>query len=384
MLHTNESLADQEIIPGVYITADGSKVQELIEQRSEPSLVVANYSGWGPGQLDGELRADSWLTLPATFDHVFWTGEKELWNVVVNQVQAQKLTALVGVRELPAGPESELSWALDCDRIWAATWLGLYPPGSLTSSLPWRSQIGFTSPKAWLDHRMASKTTATSARAINGSKASTAWCSLVSIHTRSLRPRARLSDSWASRRRLPPISTMLLPPSNRAASFTSSDGSCVTEDFGGAGPSRQESVDLPKNEPKPVRILVSRGELVDHWQQELADLPVARRNSFANNLVHDIDQRQPVGVIGGSPLNAVQAISNPVDLRIRQPRRPATRPRGLNAGDEVVPRGRIRQLIGPHKALDVHMVPGGCHLQPLEDLQLIRIVVRTQTLEARP
>lgn len=56
MLHTNESLADQEIIPGVYITADGSKVQELIEQRSEPSLVVANYSGWGPGQLDGELR----------------------------------------------------------------------------------------------------------------------------------------------------------------------------------------------------------------------------------------------------------------------------------------------------------------------------------------
>ena len=104
MLHTNESLADQEIIPGVYITADGSKVQELIEQRSEPSLVVANYSGWGPGQLDGELRADSWLTLPATFDHVFWTGEKELWKVVVNQVRAQKLTALVGVRELPPDP----------------------------------------------------------------------------------------------------------------------------------------------------------------------------------------------------------------------------------------------------------------------------------------
>jgi putative transcriptional regulator len=104
MLHTNESLADQEIIPGVYITADGSKVQELIEQRPEPSLVVANYSGWGPGQLDRELRADSWLTLPATIEHVFWTGEKELWNVVVNQVQTRKLTELVGVHELPPDP----------------------------------------------------------------------------------------------------------------------------------------------------------------------------------------------------------------------------------------------------------------------------------------
>jgi putative transcriptional regulator len=104
MLHTNESLADHEIISGVYITADGSKVQELIEQRSEPSLVVANYSGWGPGQLDGELRADSWLTLPATIEHVFWTGEKELWKAVVNQVNALKLTELVGVHALPPDP----------------------------------------------------------------------------------------------------------------------------------------------------------------------------------------------------------------------------------------------------------------------------------------
>ena len=51
--------------------------------------MVANYSGWGPGQLDGELLADSWLTLPATADHVFWTGHRDLWNVAVNQVQAR-------------------------------------------------------------------------------------------------------------------------------------------------------------------------------------------------------------------------------------------------------------------------------------------------------
>jgi putative transcriptional regulator len=104
VLHTDENLADEEIIPGVYITAEGSKVQELIEQRPEPSLVVANYSGWGPGQLDQEIRRDSWITLPATIDNVFWTGEKELWKVVVNQVQVRKLTEMVGVCELPPDP----------------------------------------------------------------------------------------------------------------------------------------------------------------------------------------------------------------------------------------------------------------------------------------
>jgi putative transcriptional regulator len=104
MLHTDGDLADDEIISGVFITTDGSKVQELIDQRSEPSLVIANYAGWGPGQLDSELGANSWLTLPATFDHVFWAGEKELWNAVVNQVRARELTALVGVRTLPPDP----------------------------------------------------------------------------------------------------------------------------------------------------------------------------------------------------------------------------------------------------------------------------------------
>lgn len=101
MLHTDEDLADDEVISGVFITTDGCRVQELIDRRSEPSLVIANYAGWGPAQLESELGANSWLTLPATFDHVFWTGEKELWNVALNQVQARKLTALVGVRTLP-------------------------------------------------------------------------------------------------------------------------------------------------------------------------------------------------------------------------------------------------------------------------------------------
>jgi putative transcriptional regulator len=104
VVHTVESLADEEIISGIYITAEGSKVQELIEERPEPSLVVANYSGWGPGQLDQEIRRDSWLTLPATIDHIFWTGENELWKVVVNQVQVRKLTEMVGVCELPPDP----------------------------------------------------------------------------------------------------------------------------------------------------------------------------------------------------------------------------------------------------------------------------------------
>src|SRR4051812_40973287 len=50
VLHSFGALADREILPGVYHTADGCKVQEIIRRKVEPSLVIANSSAWGPGQ----------------------------------------------------------------------------------------------------------------------------------------------------------------------------------------------------------------------------------------------------------------------------------------------------------------------------------------------
>jgi len=104
VIHTQEELADQTLLPNVFHTLEASRVQEIIRLRPEPSLILANYSGWGPGQLEGEFGWDSWLTLPATFDYVFWSGEKDLWKVVVNEVNARKLSEFLKIREMPADP----------------------------------------------------------------------------------------------------------------------------------------------------------------------------------------------------------------------------------------------------------------------------------------
>ena len=104
VIHAIEGLADREVIPGVYHTVEATKVQEVISRRPEPSLAVANYAGWGPGQLEGEFLEDSWLTLPATAEHVFWVGEKDLWRVVVSEANARKLADLLGLGDLPPDP----------------------------------------------------------------------------------------------------------------------------------------------------------------------------------------------------------------------------------------------------------------------------------------
>ena len=46
VLHAVEELSDVEILPGVYSTAEASKIQQLISRQAEPSLILANYAGW--------------------------------------------------------------------------------------------------------------------------------------------------------------------------------------------------------------------------------------------------------------------------------------------------------------------------------------------------
>jgi putative transcriptional regulator len=106
VLHTLGDLADREILPGVYNTADAEKVQELIRRRREPSLILANSAAWGPGRLEGECEGGSWLTLPARVGHVFRDGGADLWEEAVTEANARKLAGLLGLRVVPGDPSS--------------------------------------------------------------------------------------------------------------------------------------------------------------------------------------------------------------------------------------------------------------------------------------
>src|SRR5262249_17725422 len=104
VLHTGEDQSGQEGMPGLYSSGEASKGQEGLPRRSDPCLVIANYSGWGRGQLEGEFDLDSWLTLPANHEYVFWEDEADLWEVVVKQVNTQKLSDFLGLRDVPPDP----------------------------------------------------------------------------------------------------------------------------------------------------------------------------------------------------------------------------------------------------------------------------------------
>ncbi|GIW86447.1 MAG: UPF0301 protein [Isosphaeraceae bacterium] len=104
VVHDAAAQADHIVLEGVYTSFDAEKVRRLLTEQAEPSLVIANYSGWGPGQLEGEMREGSWLTLPAEPELVFWDQESDLWSHVVRRARSAELARLIGLASLPEDP----------------------------------------------------------------------------------------------------------------------------------------------------------------------------------------------------------------------------------------------------------------------------------------
>jgi len=59
-----------------------SKVLEDISKNKGPSeyLFLLGYAGWGPGQLESELVADGWLSLPSDESIIFNVADNAKWK----------------------------------------------------------------------------------------------------------------------------------------------------------------------------------------------------------------------------------------------------------------------------------------------------------------
>lgn len=70
--------------PPAWITGDDDHLRILLRRPDARVKYVMDYSGWGPGQLDDELRAGGWLVADADTDLIF-LDPNELWESAVKR-----------------------------------------------------------------------------------------------------------------------------------------------------------------------------------------------------------------------------------------------------------------------------------------------------------
>ena len=67
------------VLDGVSVSHDKLVLQQLIE-RAAPLRLCLGHAGWGPGQLDGEIRAGGWLLADVDPELVFGTPPEEVYE----------------------------------------------------------------------------------------------------------------------------------------------------------------------------------------------------------------------------------------------------------------------------------------------------------------
>lgn len=70
-----------QITPEVSLTASRDIIAAIAAgQGPQDALFVLGYSGWGAGQLERELKENSWLTVPADAEILFHTPLEQRWH----------------------------------------------------------------------------------------------------------------------------------------------------------------------------------------------------------------------------------------------------------------------------------------------------------------
>jgi putative transcriptional regulator len=103
-LHSDVYLPDANVMSNLMLDHSLDTLVELAEgfSATKKTKVFAGYAGWSPGQLDDELKRDTWMTHPGSLDLVFHPEPEKVWKLILSQK---------GIRyRLVAEAPDDLSW----------------------------------------------------------------------------------------------------------------------------------------------------------------------------------------------------------------------------------------------------------------------------------
>jgi putative transcriptional regulator len=90
VLHTDEIVRENStrVNNGMAITSDPTIIRDIsLGKGPRQFLLIIGYAGWAPGQLEGELQAKAWFSIPADKEIIFSKQPEKKWQRAIDKRQ---------------------------------------------------------------------------------------------------------------------------------------------------------------------------------------------------------------------------------------------------------------------------------------------------------
>ncbi len=101
-VHNSLAYAEFPVIPGVALTFESESLKKLIRQPEQSIRLISGYSGWGPDQLENEIRQGGWYSIPAR-PHLVFEEPSDMWRDACARYGDDIVTPIAG-RHVPSDP----------------------------------------------------------------------------------------------------------------------------------------------------------------------------------------------------------------------------------------------------------------------------------------
>jgi putative transcriptional regulator len=90
VLHSDDVVRENStrINEGMAITSDAAIIRDIsLGNGPRQSLLIVGYAGWAPGQLEEELQAKAWFSIPADKEIIFAQQVEKKWQRAMDKRQ---------------------------------------------------------------------------------------------------------------------------------------------------------------------------------------------------------------------------------------------------------------------------------------------------------
>ena len=71
----------------LYLTSSRDILNDMASGKGPTSAILSlGYAGWGPGQLESEIRSNSWLTTPVDQKILFSRNVEDKWRLAAQLI----------------------------------------------------------------------------------------------------------------------------------------------------------------------------------------------------------------------------------------------------------------------------------------------------------